>query len=115
MAMELDIKVESRDRARVVVLTGSVDGVTAEGMQAALSAEMDGGHVRLVGDLAAVDYTSSAGLRVLLATVKQARSQGGDFRLAAVTPPVRRVLELSGFTSVLRVFDDVATAVASYA
>jgi anti-sigma B factor antagonist len=47
--------------------------------------------------------------------VKQAHSQGGDLRLAAVNPAVRRVLELSGFTSVLRLYDDVDTAVASYA
>jgi anti-sigma B factor antagonist len=113
--MELDIRVESRDRTRIVVLTGSVDGLTAERMQEAMSAEVDGGHVRLVGDLGAVEYTSSAGLRALLATVKQARSQGGDLRLAAVNPAVRRVLELSGFTSVLRLYDDVDTAVASYA
>jgi anti-sigma B factor antagonist len=113
--MELEIKVVQRDQTRVVVLSGSVDGLTADRMQAALTAEVDGGHVRLVGDLGAVEYTSSAGLRALLATVKQARSQGGDLRLAAVNPAVRRVLELSGFTSVLRLYDDVDAAVASYA
>ena len=113
--MELDIKVEAHNGARVVVLTGSVNGLTAERMQAALLAEVEGGHVQLVGDLAGVEYTSSAGLRALLATVKQARSQGGDLRLAAVTPAVRKGLELSGFTTVLRLFDDVETAVSSYA
>jgi anti-sigma B factor antagonist len=112
--MELEIKVEARDQTRVVVLTGSVDGLTAERLLATLSAEVDSGHTRLVGDLGAVEYTSSAGLRALLATVKQARSQGGDLRLASVNPAVRRVLELSGFTSVLRLYDDVDTAVASY-
>jgi anti-sigma B factor antagonist len=112
--MELEITVVPRDHARVVVLNGSVDGLTAERMLAALSAEVDDGHVRLVGDLGGVEYTSSAGLRALLATVKQARSRGGDLRLAAVNPAVRRVLEMSGFTSVLRLYDDVDTAVASY-
>jgi hypothetical protein len=36
-----------------------------------------------------VDYTSSAGLRVLLAVVKEARSRGGDVRLAAVRDNVQ--------------------------
>jgi anti-sigma B factor antagonist len=112
--MDLEIEVVAREPARVVVLRGSVDGLTAERMQATFAAEVDGGNVRLVGDLAAVEYTSSAGLRALLATVKQARSQGGDLRLAAVNPAVRRVLEMSGFTSVLQLYEDVETAVASY-
>ncbi len=113
--MDLQIEVMEREATRVVVLRGSVDGLTAERMQAALTAEVDGGNIRLVCDLAAVEYTSSAGLRALLATVKRARSQGGDLRLAAVNPPVRRVLEMSGFTSVLRLYEDVDSAVASYA
>lgn len=113
--MGLEILVVPRDHARVVVITGSVDGITAERVHAALAAEVDGGNVCLVGDLAGVDYTSSAGLRALLATVKAARRQGGDLRLAAVTPAVRRVLDMSGFTSILRLYDDVDAAVASYA
>jgi anti-sigma B factor antagonist len=46
--------------------------------------------------------------------VKQARQQGGDFRLAAVHPPVHKVLEMSGFTSILKLYTDVELAVASY-
>jgi anti-anti-sigma factor len=53
-------------------------------------------------------------LRALLATVKQARSAGGDFRLAGVLPPVHKVLEMSGFTTILKLYPDVDGAVASY-
>jgi anti-anti-sigma factor len=51
---------------------------------------------------------------VLLGTVKEARRHGGDLRLAAVRAPVLRVLELSGFTSILKCFADVPTAVGSF-
>jgi len=85
----MDIVVEQRAPTTVVRITGSVDGLT-------------------------VSYTSSAGLRALLATVKQARSAGGDFRLAGVLPPVHKVLEMSGFTTILKLYTDVDGAVASY-
>jgi anti-sigma B factor antagonist len=111
----MEIRVESRAAATLVVLTGSVDGSTAEALQAALAQQVDGGNVRLVGDLRDVLYTSSAGLRALLATVKDARSRGGDLRLAAVNPSVLKVLDLSGFTSILKVYDEVDEAIASYA
>ena len=61
-----------------------------------------------------VNYTSSAGLRSLLGTVKSCRQAGGDLRMAAVQPQVHRVLEISGFTSILNLFPDVDHAVASF-
>lgn len=110
----MDVSVEQRGAVTVVRMAGSVDGLTADGLQASLRAQLDGGATRLVGDLSGVAYTSSAGLRALLATLKTARQLGGDFRLAAIQPPVMRVLELSGFTSILKHFPDVDAAVASF-
>ena len=110
----MDIVVEQRAPATVVRISGSVDGLTADTLMATLQQQIDAGNTRLVADLSGVNYTSSAGLRALLATVKQARSAGGDFRLAGVLPPVQKVLEMSGFTSILKLYPDVDGAVASY-
>jgi len=110
----LEISIKPEQEVTIVAVSGSVDGLTADGLLAALSGEVGRGHARLVVDCAALDYTSSAGLRALLGSVKQARAQGGDVRLAAVQGPVMRVLELSGFTSILKSFPDVSSAVASY-
>ncbi|HSV44907.1 MAG TPA: STAS domain-containing protein [Ramlibacter sp.] len=110
----MEIQVEHRTAATVVRITGDVEGTTAEHLLNELQARVGEGHVRLVGDLSGVSYTSSAGLRALLAAVRAARSGGGDLRLAAVHPPVRKVLELSGFTTILKLYDDVDGAVASY-
>ena len=46
--------------------------------------------------------------------MKETRQRGGDLRLAAVQPDVRRVLELAGFTSILKVYANVEEAVASF-
>jgi anti-anti-sigma factor len=110
----MDIVVEQRAPATVVHITGSVDGLTADTLLATLQQQIDAGNFRLIGDLSGVSYTSSAGLRALLATVKQARQHGGDFRLAAVMPSVHKVLEMSGFTSILKMYADVDLAVASF-
>jgi anti-sigma B factor antagonist len=108
------IVVEKREHVTVVSIDGSMDGTTARELVASLKEQVTGGSPRLVGNLAGVDYTSSAGLRALLETVKDSRQHGGDLRLASVRPEVLRVLELSGFTSILQVFDDVDAAVASF-
>ena len=110
----MEVIVEQRGAVVLVRISGSVDGLTADGLQTNLSAHIAGGATRLVGDLSGVDYTSSAGLRALLAALKATRQLGGDFRLAAVQPPVLRVLEMSGFTSILKLYPDVDAAVASF-
>ena len=110
----MQITIEDRAPVTVVYITGSVDGMTAETLLVALQLQVDSGNTRLVADLSGVEYTSSAGLRAILASVKQARQRGGDFRLAAVMSPVHRVLEMSGFTSILKLYGDVDAAVASF-
>src|SRR5512141_2462564 len=111
----MDITVQEHERVTVVAINGSVDGLTAETLMGALGEQVRKGNTRLVADFSEVDYTSSAGLRALLATMKETRQQGGDFRLAAVRPEVHKVLELTGFTSILKMYLNVAEAVESYA
>ena len=111
----MHIEIQTAESAAVVVITGSVDGLTAETLLGTLQGYVEAGHIQLVADLYQVEYTSSAGLRALLATVKQARQRGGDLRLANINPAVLKVLELSGFTSIMKCYDDVDSALGSYA
>lgn len=110
----MQITVTQQDPVAVLAIAGSVDSLTAEKLTEALGAQVRTGQVRLVVDFREVDYTSSAGLRSLLGALKDCRRLGGDLRLAAVQPSVLRVLSLSGFASIIKMFDDVAAAVASY-
>lgn len=109
------IDVNQREGVTVVSIEGSVDGLTAGDLLTSLRSEIASGNTRLVVDLGGVTYTSSAGLRALLETVKETRQRKGDLRLAAVRAEVLRVLELSGFTGILKVFPDSDAAVASFA
>ena len=110
----MEISFDHRDPVTVAAIAGSVDALTAPHLTEALSKIIAEGHIRLVADFSQVDYTSSAGLRALLGTLKEARAQGGDLRLAGVQENVRKVLELSGFTSILKFFPDAAAAIASF-
>lgn len=112
-SFEFDTRTEGD--ATIVSVGGTVDAVTAPRLGTALQGEVDAGHHRIVADLAGVTYVSSAGLRAFLATVKQARSAGGDLRVAAAQPSVLQVFDLAGFTTIVRFFDDVDAAVASFA
>jgi anti-anti-sigma factor len=98
----------------VVSIAGSIDALTAGEVTEFLSEQVSQGEMNLVVDLAGVDYVSSAGLRTILATLKEARMRGGDVRLAGARPNVYKVLQMSGFTTILKSFDSTAAAVESF-
>ena len=110
----MEIEMHTWSGITVVGIRGSVDGLTADELMRAFSDRVSEGATRLVADCSALVYTSSAGLRSLLSAVKLARQHGGDLRLAAIQPPVLRVLDLSGFTGILKYYPDVGAAVVSF-
>lgn len=110
----LEVVLREEGHVTVAVAAGTIDALTAETLQSTLEATIRDGRVHLVMDLASVEYTSSAGLGTLLLLVKEARRFGGDCRLAGVRPRVNRVLEMTGFTSFMKLYPDAALAVASF-
>jgi anti-sigma B factor antagonist len=98
----------------VLTLTGSIDAFTAPKITEFINSQITNGNIKLVADFSGVDYTSSAGLRMLLGAIKETRPRGGDLRLVAVQPNVLKVLTLSGFTNILKIFDNTEAALESY-
>lgn len=90
-----------------------LDAVTASMLEAFLQAELQAGHTQLLLDLSEVTYLSSSGLRALLRTRRQAQAAGGDLMLAAMSPRVREIFEMIGFTDLFPVFDRVEEAQAA--
>jgi anti-sigma B factor antagonist len=58
-----------------------------------------------------VGYISSVGFRVLLATLKECRAKNGDLVIVAPQKNIVELLEMSGFTNLLKVYPSVEEAV----
>ena len=99
----------------VIKISGDIDALTAPEITVHIRDHISKGNVNLVTDMNAVEYTSSAGLRMMLAAVKETRSKDGDMRLANIQPDVLKVLTLTGFNNILKIYPDVNAAVESFA
>lgn len=104
--------------ARVLQVRGRLDHSQAQDFENALAPHLltctpDGSP--LVLDFSGVMYISSVGLRVLLLAAKQVKAQQGQIAIAALTPIVTEVFQVSHFNLVLSVYPDVAAAVAAMA
>lgn len=99
----MEIATRTENDVTLVTLAGSLDSNTSPRAQAALDGILAGGARKVVLDLSRVDYISSAGLRVMLATAKRL-SAGGALRLFGLNETVREVFDISGFSTFLAVF-----------
>ena len=110
----LDITVENYKRVDMVTVSGRIDGSNAGEMEGAFNALTDEGRYQIVAELSDVEYMSSAGLRALVATMRECKKHRGDLRLARPSERINEVLELAGLDSIFQIFDDPAAAVGSF-
>ena len=85
----------------IIALAGRLDTITAPQLEAELKASLPGVE-HLVLDFAALDYLSSAGLRVLLAAQKQMNKQG-DMVVRSVNQTIAEIFEVTGFGDILTI------------
>lgn len=110
----MKIRMKQYNDVTILFAAGTLDALTAPALTKAFEEQIAAGHARLVADLKKVDYTSSAGVRVLIRALQASRRHGGDLRLSAVQPHVNTVLELTGVTTILKIYPNVVAATASY-
>lgn len=84
-----------------VALAGRLDTTTAPELEGALK-DILNGCTELAFDFSALEYVSSAGLRVLLAAQKTMNKQG-NMVIRNVDPSIMEVFEITGFVDILTI------------
>ena len=84
-----------------VALTGRLDTTTAPELEAELKENLDG-VTELIIDMGALEYISSAGLRVLLSAQK-IMSKQGEMKVTHVSETIMEIFEVTGFSDILTI------------
>ena len=105
---------EPRGAVQLIRLSGSLDMYSFPRLEAQLNAIFQEGQYFVVLDCRELDYVGSAGLGALIGFAKQAREHNGDVRLLNVPDRIYKIIELLGFTKVLRVHTTEEDALASF-
>ena len=84
-----------------ITITGRLDTTTAPQLEAELK-QSYAGIEKLVLDFAALEYLSSAGLRVLLQAQKTMNKQG-EMIIRNVNDTISEIFELTGFIDILTI------------
>jgi anti-sigma B factor antagonist len=104
----LRVTIETRegDGRPVLNVSGEIDIQTSPVLEEQLRGAIDRGNTSLVVDLGEVSFLDSTGLSVLVGALQRCRAAGGDLRLLAPQPNVRRVLDITGLADTFHVDGD---------
>ncbi|GAA3726309.1 STAS domain-containing protein [Streptomyces tremellae] len=97
----------------LLVLWGEADAAVVPALRAAVDALVAQHRAHMVWDLQDVTFMDSAGLGCLVYAMRLAEARQGVVRLAGAVPQVLRLLDLTGLGTVVEVFPDVRSAVAT--
>ncbi len=93
----MQIKVEQQENMVYVELIGRLDTTTAPELEEKLN-EITINHLTL--NFEKLEYISSAGLRVLLSTLKKLKKQNGTMKILNPNADVMEVFEITGFKKI---------------
>ena len=97
----MEILKNQEGKTLTISLEGRLDTTTAPSLEAELKSSLNDIET-LFFDFSKLEYVSSAGLRVLLATQKIMNTQG-KMKLINVNEEVKEVFDITGFTDILTI------------
>ena len=100
--MKIEVTQLGNETDARVALVGDLDDAGGKIARRQLAREVDSGNINLTIDLDRVGALDSSGLAALIATLRRARDSGGNVRVQASRPHIRRVMELTGLSRVFR-------------
>jgi anti-anti-sigma factor len=111
----MEVTTQQFKHCAVLTVTGRVDSFTAPKLNEALEALNKENVFKIVIDIGGLEYMSSAGFRTLLVGQRNSkRYNRGEIVLANVPKRIYEALDLTGFTPLFKIFDNLTAAVGNF-
>jgi len=108
--LELTLK---KDGEKVIAsIKGLLDTLTTPDFKKELLELIDNGERKIILDFSELDFICTDGLSGILVLIKRMEVEKGGLSIAALKGQVKKVFDITGFSSCIPVFNTVADAVA---
>jgi len=94
-----------------IAIKGRLDADSSQEAEKFVKEALAGQTNRVLFNLGALEYLSSAGLRVLLSAAKEMRRRDGKIVLCSLNEFVKEIFEVSGFQSLIPIVDSVESGI----
>ena len=110
----MDISVRETDGVSVMDFTGNLDTNTSPAAENEVDRLLEGGSEKILFNFMNLNYISSSGLRILLATAKKLKTTGGKMMVCSLNETVQEVFDISGFAAILDLASNEEEALAAF-
>ncbi|MGE0448733.1 MAG: STAS domain-containing protein [Vicinamibacterales bacterium] len=111
----MEIRTRQVNDVLVADMVGRLESRTAGPASTALNEIAQAGHAKVILNVSGLDYVSSAGLRAILVAAKLMQVHQGAMTICGATPAVKQVMEFSGMSSLLKLYETEEAACAALA
>ena len=110
------MKIETRKIYDVLIvdMAGKLDTSTSGEASDQMIKIVQGDSKQIVLNLDGLEYVSSAGMQVILRASKLLQANRGELKICHANGMVKKVLETSGFNSLLNIYDTEKDAVTAF-
>jgi anti-sigma B factor antagonist len=110
----MEIIEKIHDDISIFSLKGRLDSNTSPGLEEKIFDAIQNGSSKMILDFEALDYISSAGLRVINKTTKQLKNSEGQLILCSMQDYIKEVFEITGFDSFLPIVSNCDEALTKF-
>ena len=96
----MNVRIEETDGKVFAILAGSLDTAAAAETEKAMNPLYEVEGKDIIIDCSALEYISSAGLRIFLGILQNAQEKGGHGYIKGITDNVRTVFTITGFSNI---------------
>ena len=104
----MDITKNFDEKELTLYVKGRIDTITSKDLDKEINDEM-GNFESLILDFTDLEYISSAGLRVLIATQKKLKPENIPFVIKNVDDSVNEIFRMTGFNKILKIDSTTTT------
>jgi anti-anti-sigma factor len=110
----MEIRTRRANDVLIVDMVGRLDSRAVGPASTELNQIAQAGHGKLVLNIHGLEYATSAGLRAILVAARLVQVHGGALKICDANTAVKQVMELSGVSSVLHLYDTDKDALAAF-
>lgn len=106
MSNEIKFQENEEDNKLIIRISGRLDATSSPKLEKKLTQRINSGYKQLLLDFSAVEYLSSAGMRLLLSFTKKLKNEKGALVLFGLTKGIMDIIKMGGFESILDICEN---------
>jgi anti-sigma B factor antagonist len=110
----MNLKETITDKAVIIEIEGRLDTTNFSQLENKIMGNVDAGNINILVDCSDMDYVSSSGLRIFLMSLKKITGLNGQFVLCGLQESIREIFEISGFTSIFKIYTNQEEALHTF-